>query len=162
MTPICSPRAAPLVAVLAPLLLCNEKVFVVIERGVDCQGNYNLPCFWKREKMLLWALLYPRGSGVSGECLSSKVSHKFPQSRGGGVGGSLMHLHSTLFLITKWPGTIYVALCFFFPLPHWLLLENASLPPAPRFPAGWRMASAVDKQSQQKHLVAFLLSLLGN
>lgn len=39
MTPICSPGAAPLPA---PLLLCNEKVFVVTERGVNCQGNYKL------------------------------------------------------------------------------------------------------------------------
>lgn len=31
-------------------------------------------------------------------------------------------------------------------------------PPPPRFPAGLGMASAVDEQSQQRHLVAFLLS----
>lgn len=41
-------------------------------------------------------------------------------------------------------------------LTHWLLLGFA--PPPPRFPAGLGMASAVDEQSQQRHLVAFLLS----
>lgn len=51
MTPICSPGAAPLPA---PLLLCNEKVFVVTERGVNCQGNYKLALKKKKgEKMLL-------------------------------------------------------------------------------------------------------------
>lgn len=44
--------------------------------------------------------------------------------------------------------------------PSDILLGNPSPPPGPlRLPAGWRMASAVDEQSQLRHLVALLLSL---
>lgn len=91
MTPICSPGAAPLPA---PLLLCNEKVFVVTERGVNCQGNYKLALKKKKERRCYFEPSLILQDRVSEEnvCLP-RWAINFHQGGGGRRG--LMHLHST-------------------------------------------------------------------
>lgn len=93
----------------------------------------------------------PLRMGFWGACFSSKVSHKFPPGCGG-FGWSVNERHS-------WSpnGQVLSMHRIASPLAHPLTFAWVC-PPPPRFPAGLGMASAVDEQSQQRHLVAFLLS----
>lgn len=52
-----------------------------------------------------------------------------------------MHLHSTQFLITKWPGTIYAPLCFFSCSPTDFCLGMLHFPPASLLCDGWLQLS---------------------
>ena len=89
MTPICSPRAT---ACLLLCSFCNEKVFVVSERRVNCQENYKLSGLKKKVRCCIGSYK-DRVSEKNVFCFSSQTT-QYIAVGGGGYGLGQFHASS--------------------------------------------------------------------